>query len=266
MVSQAEPVMTMILVNVPTMESDANALPEELASRGLTSTSSAVKVISPDLTPALDLRSLTADQDAPDAVPEAAGDAAGHAMLFGRYMGQVIARIERAWVRPRSPLADSPFRCRVQITQGKQGDVREVMIVECNGDGRWQASLAAAIQTASPLPAPPDPSVFADKLILSFDSEPYHSGGITEGFEPEPTQLASASSFSLGPATSEIMQPKRVPGVVDLRITGTRDDSLSAPQPGTREAVYPPEPTNTPVPDAGSPSAQDPTVPDSEHR
>src|SRR5689334_14156466 len=62
-------------------------------------------------------------------VVEAQGDQAGRALLFGRYMGQISARIERAWLRPRSVPSDvakgdsaesthpGAFSCRVQITQ-----------------------------------------------------------------------------------------------------------------------------------------------------
>ena len=236
-VSSTEPTMTLIMIDAPAITHDPDALPEDIASLGLPSKSFAIKIISPDPMPAFDLKNLTTDQDAPNPVPEAAGDMAGRAKLFGRYMGQVMARIERAWVRPRNPIGDPLFRCKVQIKQDKQGNVLEVMIVQCNGDGDWQMSLAAAIQTASPLPAPPDPSVFADALTLSFDSEPFRARGSGEGFEPEPIQVASASTYSLGPATSEILKHKTLPGAIDLRIVGTRDDSLDIPQPVEQQGV-----------------------------
>lgn len=235
--SNAEPMMTLIQINAPVTPPEMAAIPEEIASRGLTPETMAMKVLSPDSAPALDLRKLTTDQDAPDPTPEAAGDMAGHAMLFGRYVGQITARIERAWVRPRSGIAEPLFRCRVKIVQNKNSEVREVEMQQCNGDLRWQMSLAAAIQTASPLPAPPDPSVFANALTLSFDSEPFHAGGSEEGFEPEKVQVAS--TFSLGPRTAEIFNRPITPAMIQPRVTGTRDETLSVPHPGTRESEYP---------------------------
>ena len=252
--SSAEPMMTMIMIDAPAMTRDPDALPEVIASLGLPSKSFAIKIVSPDPMPAFDLKNLTTDQDAPNPVPEAAGDMAGRAQLFGRYMGQVSARIERAWVRPRNPIGDPLFQCKVQIKQDRQGNVLEVMIVQCNGGGDWQMSLAGAIQSASPLPAPPDPSVFADALTLSFDSEPFHNGGSGEGFEPEPIQVANASIYSLGTGTPETFHRKPLPGVIDLRITGGRDYSLDVPQQGTQRMPYPPDAGISPQPESSAPA------------
>jgi len=63
---------------------------------------------------------------------EADGDQTGPSMMFGRYMGQNSARVERAWVRPRSIPPSGSFNCRVQITQDRRGDVEEA---GSNGQG-----------------------------------------------------------------------------------------------------------------------------------
>ena len=229
--SSAEPMMTLIQINAPAVAPDPDVAPDEVASRGLTPETLAMMVLSPDPTPALDLKNLTTDQDAPEPTPEAAGDTAGHAMLFGRYMGQITARIERAWVRPRSAISDPLFRCRVKIVQSKQGEVREVEMQQCNGDMTWQLSLAAAIQTASPLPAPPNPSVFADALTLSFDAEPFHAGGSGEGFEPEKMQVATASVISHGSSALGPLKPTSAqPAVIEYRVTGERNEVVTTPQ------------------------------------
>jgi hypothetical protein len=107
-------------------------------------------------------------------------------MMEGRYHVQIDARIERAWLRPRSPISSDRFACRVRIVQDTTGHVQEIEIISCNGDSRWQKSLVRAIESASPLPAPPDPKVFSRKLILEFNSVPFFSGMDPEGFEPEP--------------------------------------------------------------------------------
>lgn len=109
----------------------------------------------------------------------------GQAMMFGRYVGQIDARIERAWIRPRTSIAAALFVCRVKIVQEHSGIVEEIEIVRCNGDIRWQTSLVRAIQSASPLPAPPDPDVFSRVLTLDFSSQPFSPGGDSSGFESE---------------------------------------------------------------------------------
>jgi hypothetical protein len=105
--------------------------------------------------------------------------------MLGRYMGQIDARIERAWIRPRTWVESGQFTCRAKITQAKSGAVLEIELQDCNGDGRWQASLAHAIESASPLPAPPDPEVFSRVVVLDFTALPFSPGAASTGFEPE---------------------------------------------------------------------------------
>jgi TonB-like protein len=103
--------------------------------------------------------------------------------LFGRYISQITARIERAWMRPRTPIGANLFTCRVEITQD-HGVIQEVTLQRCNGDFRWQTSLVRGIQTASPLPAPPDPNVYQSRLILDFSSVEFAPGMNAGDFEP----------------------------------------------------------------------------------
>jgi hypothetical protein len=105
------------------------------------------------------------DEESPTA--EATGDEAGRAMLFGRYMGQLKARIERAW---EHPVASSvrQFECVAQIKQTANGEVQEVTLQRCGDDPIWQMSLVQAIQRASPLSAPPNENVFSAVVTLSF--------------------------------------------------------------------------------------------------
>jgi hypothetical protein len=124
---------------------------------------------------------------------EANGDPPGQSMMFGRYMGQIAARVERVWVRPRSIPAGGAFACRAQITQDRRGNVLEVTLLKCTADSAWQVSLIRAIGSASPLPAPPDATVFSETMILEFDSDAYVAGGSDLGFEPA---LRSASQVA----------------------------------------------------------------------
>ena len=111
-------------------------------------------------------------------------DAAGSSALAGRYLGQIDARIERAWLKPRTPLDSDAFRCEVRVDQDAMGNVLEIELEQCGTDGRWQQSLVRAIQSASPLPAPPDPGVFRKSLHLSFTGHPWSAQGSSQGYEP----------------------------------------------------------------------------------
>jgi hypothetical protein len=139
-------------------------------------------VAAPQIPAAADLDPVQDEKNDP-ITAEADGDQAGHAMMFGRYMGQISARVERAWLRPRTPLGTHSFNCRVQILQDRRGNVQEVTVQRCSDDLRWQATLIQAIQAASPFPAPPDPAVFSNLITLEFDSEPFKMAGSEQGFE-----------------------------------------------------------------------------------
>jgi len=119
------------------------------------------------------------------AASEASAADPGQVAMFGRYLGQIDARVQRAWIRPRTSIPSSLFECRVRITQDHSGQVLEIELVRCNGDISWQTSLVHAIQGASPLPVPPDPSVFSAKLTLEFRSQPFSVGMRSDGFERE---------------------------------------------------------------------------------
>jgi hypothetical protein len=103
-------------------------------------------------------------------------DQAGYLAMYGRYTTQATARVERAWLRSRTPIAGGQFHCTVRIEQGPSGDVRSTELINCNGDSEWQESLVFAIERSSPLPAPPDPAVFSPQLILSFSAAAYVEG------------------------------------------------------------------------------------------
>lgn len=114
----------------------------------------------------------------------AEADGAHTALLFGRYLNQIVARIEREWVRPRvapagvslwSSGAARPvrprFECRVRIVQSTDGQVLQITLMHCDANVDWQKSLVDAIDAASPLPAPPAEALFAHSLVLNFESE-----------------------------------------------------------------------------------------------
>jgi hypothetical protein len=110
-----------------------------------------------------------ADQDA---------ELIAHAKFAGIYESQVRARIHRAWSLPDEPAPEPDFSCLVKILQRPDGRVQEVdfILEKCNGTGIWQKSLSDAIFMASPLPAPPHPSVFVDSFAMVFHSSAIDSG------------------------------------------------------------------------------------------
>ena len=138
-------------------------------------------------------------------------------MLFGRYTGQINARIQRAWRKPRSPInkdstsdaesvaAADTFQCQARIVQGETGSIKEIELTQCNGSSEWQLSLVRAIQQASPLPAPPDPSVFTSELMLGFEAKSYVPGYRDDEYEPapKPSQVVGMTYYPLPPIASQ---------------------------------------------------------------
>jgi hypothetical protein len=106
------------------------------------------------------------------------------ALILGQYLGQIDARIDRAWRRPRGPIGSERFICQVRIGQDGQGNVTDVTLEACNGTLAWQLSLVHAIESASPLPAPADPSVFAHALHVRFEAAPFGPESPPEEYEP----------------------------------------------------------------------------------
>jgi hypothetical protein len=193
---------------------------EELASLGIELPRSNLTIASPDFVPPFFDEEAVEDPE----TTEAAGDTEGHAMMFGRYLGQISARIERAWRRPRSAIDAPRFSCQTKIEQDERGKVLSVELRHCNGDVRWQRSLVAAIEHASPLPAPPTPSVFARMLVLDFGAEPFQDGVSDEHhYEPEMRVAALSglaaprSSVDSDHAASQVAQHR---GPIHLRIEG----------------------------------------------
>jgi hypothetical protein len=206
--SSTEPADELVLLELPTVDMNAQALREELASAGDLPKNLLVVVVSPDKLPHVDIPADNLDEKADTAASIDSGDPAGRALLFGRYSGQIQARIERAWQRPRSPVnvegsqpsgpsvAQPDFRCQVRILQDNHGAVQEVQMLACNGSVTWQQSLVTAILSASPLPAPPDPAVFTHSLTMTFEGQAYRPGSSTDGYDVDRTVAASlAGSF-----------------------------------------------------------------------
>ena len=55
-----------------------------------------------------------------------------------------------------------------KVTQEPGGTVTQVKVGECNGDQAVRQSIEQAVYRASPLPPPPDPSLFERELTIHF--------------------------------------------------------------------------------------------------
>lgn len=254
----ADPELTVVFINEPSPPSATTAPKfEPLSSRGLASRDLPVVILSPDASPAVQAAGPVAQETTDPSA--AATDPAHHGLMFGRYVGQVQARIDRAWMRPRTEIGAPTFSCRARIEQDRQGGVLGVRLDHCNGTERWQQSLVSAIRTASPLPAPPDPSVYADVLWLSFQSDGFRAGGSPDGFEPQSqAALLAAEQSQVRESLEHVLEQagrnfpsrdKESPDVIHLTIIGTP----TAPAPAETPSAPAPEPDPEIPPATSSP-------------
>jgi hypothetical protein len=112
---------------------------------------------------------LLEDEDHSDSVTSPT-DEVGDSKLAGRYLGQLNARVERAWIKPQTAIGSPVFSCTVEVHQDPLGNILKTTLLTCNGTPAWQQSLLAAIHSASPFPAAPDPSLVRRRLRLQFES------------------------------------------------------------------------------------------------
>jgi colicin import membrane protein len=98
---------------------------------------------------------------------EERGRALQNSDAAARWHAQIVARIQRAWIRP--PSAQPGISCTVLVTQVPGGEVTSVRVDSCSGgDAALRESVEAAVYRASPLPSPPDPALFERNLELTF--------------------------------------------------------------------------------------------------
>jgi len=89
--------------------------------------------------------------------------------LKAQYVAMIQARIQRNWIRPAS--ARPGLKCTIQVTQIPGGEVVGAALGTCNGDDAVRQSIVSAVLRSSPLPTPPDPSLFERNLVVEFVPE-----------------------------------------------------------------------------------------------
>jgi hypothetical protein len=207
--------MTLIVVQ-PVEPTTKDSVFEEFVSRGSLLKDMPIALISSDVTtaaPSLQKEQLTDNADSES--PVNSGDPAGQARLFGIYSGQIQARIDRVWRRPRTPvnenraqrqgaLDEQAFQCQVRIIQDNQGNVQEILLPQCNGSAAWQRSLVIAIQEASPLPAPPNSAVFTNALTMIFTGFEYRPNSRADDYEIEVSRMQVQSRVSSASARTPV--------------------------------------------------------------
>ena len=216
--SQGEQNESMILLDLSSTQIDTadTFVQPRIDSPGIKLEEPLLALVSLDPTPPSDPKLEKAEEA--DISNTAAGDPAGAAALFGRYMGQVAARIERAWMRPRSAIKDGAFTCRVRIMQDRAGNVLSMQLQDCADDDAWRKSLTSAILRASPLSAPPEPWLFSPTVTLNFSGDQYVAGQTPE-YEYEPAPLRVAANHMDGAKADSPVT--REPGDFELTITGS---------------------------------------------
>jgi hypothetical protein len=210
--SAATPADTLVFIDLPKTGRSTGEIDEALAWVRAAIQNSPVPVTHPDPSPLLDVQIpvLAEEKNAGSSVDN--GDSTERARLFGIYSRQIQARVERMWRRPRTPVQEGTdsaktansvdyFHCQVQIVQDSSGNVQEILLPNCNGSVAWQRSLVLAIQHASPLSAPPSPTVFSRTLTMIFTGDSYTSVSSPDDYELElnPSMHAQTNARDVAP-------------------------------------------------------------------
>jgi TonB C terminal len=200
-----KPADALVFIDVPKTGKATDEIHDALASVRAAIKDSPIPVTHPDPSPPRDIEALALGEDNDSQSSIDSGDGAEKVRLFGIYTGQIQARVERVWQRPRTPVQEGSdpakaavsaeyFQCQVQIVQDAGGNVKEILLPNCNGSVAWQRSLVMAIQQASPLPAPPSPKVFSHAIALDFVGYAYRTGSPEEEYEIAPLKVVQALS------------------------------------------------------------------------
>jgi colicin import membrane protein len=96
-----------------------------------------------------------------------AGEERAREGMLDQYRRLIEQRIVRNWVRP--PSAAAGLRCEVNVRQAPGGTILDVTFGACNGDEAVRRSIEAAVYRSSPLPDPPDPTLFQRQVRIIFE-------------------------------------------------------------------------------------------------
>ena len=91
---------------------------------------------------------------------------ARRASLLQQYRELITQKVQDNWVKP--PTAPNDLKCIVHVEQVPGGTVVNAQVTQCNGDDAVRQSIVTAVLRASPLPPPPEPSLFDRNLVITF--------------------------------------------------------------------------------------------------
>jgi colicin import membrane protein len=96
---------------------------------------------------------------------------AGLASALQKWEALIQLKVHNNWIKP--PNTPDDLKCIVSVTQVPGGTVTNAQMSSCNGDDAVVQSIITAVYRSSPLPAPPDPSLFdeAKTFNLNFDNK-----------------------------------------------------------------------------------------------
>ena len=91
---------------------------------------------------------------------------AGFQSLKANYVRAIQVHVEQRWYAP--PGLATGLSCTIYVTQIPGGDVVGMRFGNCNGNAAARQSIENAVRNASPLPPPPEPSLFEREVELVF--------------------------------------------------------------------------------------------------
>ena len=96
---------------------------------------------------------------------------AGLASALQKWKKLIEIKIHNNWTPP--PSTPDNLSCVVEVDQVAGGTVTNAQVPSCNGDDAVVQSIVTAVYRASPLPGPPDPSLFdvGRTLNISFNNK-----------------------------------------------------------------------------------------------
>ena len=105
-----------------------------------------------------DLRARLADEET--------RTSAGFQGLKASYVRAIQAHVEQRWFEP--PGVTQGLSCTIYVMQIPGGEVVGMRFGSCNGGAAVRQSIETAVRNASPLPVPPEPSLFEREVELIF--------------------------------------------------------------------------------------------------
>jgi colicin import membrane protein len=114
-------------------------------------------------------RELEAEQRQTEIDAEAERLAAIDAGELAVYTAMIQQKIYRNLSLPASATDD--LKCSVRVRQVRGGEVLGVTFLSCNGDEAVKRSIEAAVFKSSPLPEPPQPSLFDPNILLNLTKQ-----------------------------------------------------------------------------------------------